>query len=1221
LSIWALNGESSGWNAYRQVVYKYMPTGGSTWTTIETVLKTDGSSPYFEAQWPTLNMVTDGSYILGFETTDKNLNVQPVENNPQITVIVENGLPTTAMTSPSDGAFFCEGQVFTATVNSDIPIAEQYFEYKSATSTTWIPFPNGVDYNAPWSAVFGVDSLSDGYYQFRSVVENAAGRIAYSDPITLFYDGTAPHVLATTVTDGTDTWDFEDVNDYIVGIVEGTQTLTITACAYDDESPMGTMPIYNSGIARLELWFTTFEEDSVVEEPSPLKNGSSTRLQGDWQLAFVIDPADSGCHNITWNVSGLPIGQYAVEIRVFDKAGCSFGTDEWFLDIVDGTSPFGIVAGFWHTKILGMARAGTPVQFQYKQGEGNWIPIGIGTQVASKDLNVYDGVYKSYGAYAADWRPADGSYDLRMLTPGGDESSPVLSVTIANGAVTAVTSNPATGFGAVSIERSLENNNVEDWVDSSYFYPEDCEVLGIARIASANGYPYGIAVDYNVENEEYGYNIVPFRALPQQGATTSYGGPFEFWSLDGDDGGYGSGQVFVFDYSGTVGYSQFGHMDTYWITRDFGSGGPISYYDGSITVTVPMEWTDDNDGVDNSLLLWKSQMARPSLYEDYLITPIGDANGMMNYIGNPGCWDNCGSDGQYSIIKMSYDPTCNLPQESLMVVYWNGEGEWKPYDIYFPSTVEGFNTTAHTVEFAVTCLNEYYAVAKPTILTNTGGISRMFIDPLSNGYTGGYPSFGYQFREVWAYSVDWSTLEVMVDGVRVYTDQFYGRGSSSAPKKADAPKAAGAKTALDSWALGWEFTIDETAARLYFDHYPWSYEYESEVYTYYPGLECGTHIVSITARDEQGRAMSLLDTIHVDCTKPVVTFPNKYVGKDPTIQFTITDDLAGVCWDQVHVDVFWVTRDSSQDYYDYGQERVSFIQTFFPDQIKNYLNQSTGTVTITTSYNLENVRGMIVVVYDGQRHIYYDDGQYWGVDPGAYDQFDEYYFTDGGAPDCVGNYATPHVQYFTVDSKAPSIVRTSTSAACPMVFTIADDGSGVDAGDIVIRENGTVLSSSAEQSNASAVNAGGEWFFAPSGGGGMLYYCPTAGAQAEITITDATGNKGVLLVNPENPLGEGDVVGAAGPNPFDPVDGSTNIKVTLNASARVTVKIYDMGGDLVTTLISDALMNAGDNLISWSGTTEGGTTVANGVYLAHIEVTGVGGGSASTVVKIAVVQK
>jgi hypothetical protein len=659
-------------------------------------------------------------------------------------------------------------------------------------------------------------------------------------------------------------------------------------------------------------------------------------------------------------------------------------------------------------------------------------------------------------------------------------------------------------------------------------------------------------------------------------------------------------------------------MDTYWITRDFGSGGPISYYDGSITVTVPQEWTDDNAGKDNSLLLWKAQMARPSVWQDYLLTPVGDANGMMNYIGNPGCWDNCGSDQQYSIIKMSYDPTCNLPQESLMVVYWDGEGEWEPYDIYFPSTVAGFNTTDHTVEFAVTCLNEYYAVAKPTTLTNTGGISRMYVQPLAKDlYTSGYPSFAYQFREVWAYSVDWSTLEVKVDGIRVNTDQSFATESSPAP-----PKTAVTKTALDGWALGWSFTIDETAARLYFEHYSWSYNSDSVWYNYYSALDCGAHIISITARDEQGRAMSLLDTIQVDCTKPVVTFPNRYVGKDPTIQFRITDDLAGVCWDQVHVDVFFVTKDTS-DYYDnYAQERVSFIQTFFPDQIKNYLNPATGTVTITTSYNLENVRGMIVVIYDGHRRTEYDDYQDWGIDPGAYDQFDEYYYTDGGAPDCVGNYATPHVQYFTVDSKSPGIVRNSTTTVCPMVFTITDDGSGVGDSGIVIRENGTILPASAQQTSASDVNSGGKWFFAPSVGGGLLYYCPTPGAIAEITVTDGNGNKTVFLISPESPLGEGDVVGEAGPNPFDPkVDESTNIRVTLNVSAYVTVKIYDMGGDLVTTLRSNTRMEAGPTYVGWNGTTEGGTTVANGVYLAHIEVTGVGGGNASAVVKIAVVEK
>jgi hypothetical protein len=1204
LSIWALNGEGTSHNSYRQVVYKYKPVAGGDWTTITTVTHSEGADNYFTAQWPTLNIpgLTDGSYILGFETTDKDLNVKAIEDNPQITVIVQNALPTVALSSPLNGVFFCEGQYFMAEATNG-PVGTVDFQYKQVTSSSWTAFPDPSDNFPPYGKFFDT-TLADGYYHFRAYATNQAGRTSYSDPITLFFDGTDPLAritdLKASLNGTTDTVDVEWHNDGSAWINREIGVVKVTTVAFDTLSAVGSQAIYNSGIDWVGLYLSS--EDLGSHE------------LGKWNASAT----DSGYYSFNWDISGLAEGQYQLYFEAWDKVGCNWNSDTVNVYIVVPRDVYGLVAGYWHNKIVGMTESKEDVQFQYKQGQGDWIPIGIGDQVASKDMNVYEGHYISYGAYAADWKPADGAYSLRMLTNAGGDYSPVLGVTIANGVAT-VTTNPATGFPAISIERSLENNGVV-WWDSTYAsdsaYADGCEILGIARTASTYGYPYGVAMDYNVENEEYGFNIIPFRALNQQGTTSSYGGPFEFWSLDGDDGGYGSGQVFVFDYSGTVGYSQYGHMDTYWITRDFGSGGPVSYYDGSITVTVPQEWTDDNAGKDNSLLLWKAQMARASVYQDYLLTPIGDAHGMMNYIGNPGCWENCGSDQQYSIIKMSYDPTVNLPQESLMVVYWDGEGGWSPTGIYFPSTVAGFNTTAHTVEFAVTCLNEYYAVAKPTILTNTGGISRMYIDPMSNGYTGGYPEFAYQFREVWAYSVDWSTLEVKVDGVRVNTDQSF------ATKSSPAPKAVGVKTALDGWALGWEFTIDETAARLYFDHYAWSYDNDSEFYTYYSALACGSHIILITARDEQGRAMSLTDTIQVDCTKPVVTFPNRYVGKDPTIQFRITDDLAGVCWDQVHVDVFFVTKDSNSTYYEYGKERVSFIQTFFPDQIKNYLTASTGTVNITTSYNLENVRGMLVVVYDGHRRVSTDDYNNWGIDPGAYDQFDEYYFTDGGAPDCVGNYATPHVQYFTVDSKAPGIVRNSTTTVCPMVFTITDDGSGIGDSSIVIRENGTVLPASAEQTSASAVNSSGKWFFAPSGGGGLLYYCPTPGAIAEITITDATGNKTVILISPETPLGEGDVVGAVGPNPFDPkVDESTNIKVTLNVSARVTIKIYDMGGDLVTTLRSSALMNAGDNLVGWNGTTEGGTTVASGVYLAHIEVTGVGGGNASTVVKIAVVQK
>jgi len=1032
LSIWALNGEGSGHYGYRQVVYKYKPAAGGNWTTIATVAHSEGADNYFTAPWPTLNVVPDGSYILGFESTDKNLNVQPVEDNPQITVTVQNALPTVTIKSPEDGAFFCESQYFTAEVTNG-PVGTVDFQYKSVTSASWTGFDGASDNFPPFGKYFD-NSLSDGYYHFRAYATNQAGRTAYSEPITLFYDGTAPLAritdLKATLDGETDTVDVEWKNDGYAWVNKAIGVVNVTAVAFDTLSPVGAQSIYNSGVAWVGLYLTT-------------PGGPDWQELGKW---YAYGP-DSGYYSYNWDISGLPEGQYTLYFEAWDYADCNYATDTVGVYITEFRYPVSLVAGYWHNKIVGMTDSyNGPVQFQYKKGSGDWIPIGIGYEVASKEMNVYDGVYRDYYAYAADWAPADGSYDLRLLTWAGDEYAPVLSVTIANGVAT-VTSNPASGFPDISIERSLENNNVVWDVP----YPEDCEVLGIARIASSNGYPYGIAMDYNVENEEYSYNIVPFRALPQQGTTTSYGGPFEFWGLDGDDGGYGSGQVFVFDYSGTVGYSRAGHMDTYWITRDFGSGGPISYYDGSITVTVPQEWTDDNDGVDNSLLLWKAQMARPSLYQDYWITPVGDANGMMNYIGNPGCWDNCGDDGQYAIIKMSYDPTCNLPEESLMVGYWDGEGGWSPVDIYFPSTVEGFNTTNHTVEFAVECLNEYYSVVKPTTLKNTGGITRMDILPMCNGYTGGYPSFGYQFRETWAYQVDWSTLEVKLDGVRIYTDANY----TSSP----APKNTSGATALDDWALGWEFEIDEAAARLYFDHYAWGYYYQDDdSYLYFPPIACGTHELSISVLDEQGRSMQLTDQFMVDCTKPVVHFDNSYVGKNPTINFSVTDAESGVDWDNVFVDVFFVTKyDTTAGGGDYAtpKERVAFAQTFFPDQIRDY--RTGDNVSITTTYELDDERAILAVVYDGVRSMTYYDGYYYDVDPGAYDQFDEFYANDDGVPDCADNHASPFMQYLSVDYEAPKITLTSTAGSCPMVFRVLDDGSGFTDADIEIRENGVAL--------------------------------------------------------------------------------------------------------------------------------------------------------------------
>jgi hypothetical protein len=64
------------------------------------------------------------------------------------------------------------------------------------------------------------------------------------------------------------------------------------------------------------------------------------------------------------------------------------------------------------------------------------------------------------------------------------------------------------------------------------------------------------------------------------------------------------------------------------------------------------------------------------------------------------------------------------------------------------------------------------------------------------------------------------------------------------------------------------------------------------------------------------------------------------------------------------------------------------------------------------------------------------------------------------------------------------------------------------------------------------------------------------------------------------------------PNPFNP---ATNIRFEINESHKVTLKIFDNSGRLITTLI-DNVMNPGGHEISWNGLDYKGQPVASGVY-------------------------
>jgi hypothetical protein len=68
------------------------------------------------------------------------------------------------------------------------------------------------------------------------------------------------------------------------------------------------------------------------------------------------------------------------------------------------------------------------------------------------------------------------------------------------------------------------------------------------------------------------------------------------------------------------------------------------------------------------------------------------------------------------------------------------------------------------------------------------------------------------------------------------------------------------------------------------------------------------------------------------------------------------------------------------------------------------------------------------------------------------------------------------------------------------------------------------------------------------------------------------------------------------PNPFNP---ATTIKFSVDRSSEISLDIYNILGQNVTTLVS-GLYSAGLHTIIWNGTDRTGNEVASGVYFARL---------------------
>ncbi|MGB5105495.1 MAG: FlgD immunoglobulin-like domain containing protein [Candidatus Zixiibacteriota bacterium] len=1186
-----------------KVVWYYWPAAGGPAVQIDEVFDYDEVSNW-ESVWHTLNAVPDDDYYVGASLIDDAGNVTDMELT-KVLVHVRNAIPTVTITTPT-GGFFCSNEQFCATVNPNgaAPIDFVQFQWKNATDDNgeWQNFENGPDQEAPWCANF-VDSdffdyADEGFYHFRALVQSECGQASYSEIVTLFYDSTDPDVRPVSVTDGITTFDIDNANDPTPTFPVGTQMLTWTFRAKDDQSPFGPSPIYNSGLGS--ICAQNVCTDIVADE--------------------------NGYFTASWDMSGFEAGEYAWGVVVTDAVGCNETNIDIIFEITAGEPTLALVAGCWRGSLFGIAEYGANTMFQQRRNGGEWVSIGGSSAQDDNWLLNDDWSYtpQMWGVYSTPWSPANGTYEVRLLSENStgydEELSPITTIVVTDGAC-AVTGAPA-DFGPGTIERNLEN---------------DCDNLeGLATINSEYGMPWGLSVAYNVATEDYSFDIIAFTALNQQGGIDRYAGSFDFDALVDD--GFGEGHVFFVDYDGLTAWSINNDYSTFWVSRDFGTGGPVTFED--VTVDIPAEWSD-YDGTDASALaIWKSKIARASVWQDWLLTPVGDNNGMMTYLTDPSCSNLCGDDGQYAVVTMQYNNQVTVAPESLMVAWWDGEGNWRNDNVYFPSTVRGFYREGgqNWVQFAVTCFGDvggngatdaWYSVVKRTQYDGTTAIRRLELYPSCGDYTGGYPEFTYQAVEPFQSTIDWGTLEVYLDGIRIEDRDGYNPPDSQSTIK----QIKGAKTALDD-ADNVDIWYDEVSAQIFVSFYSGYYDGDNIYYSYSP-LACGAHDLYIRLEDTQHRPQSVRDNLMVDCTEPDVDFDNAYVSKNPTLTFTIDDAESGVDWEHVFVDIFFVTKgDTTAGGPDGGEpkEKVAFIQTFFPDQIKDYLQEDGRTVIIPTHYDLDDERGVIGVIYDG----YYDDpsdgfgGEFGWIgdilcgfglcdtgDPSEWDNFDHYYYHGGGASDCAGNYADPHVQYFTVDYDGANIIMTSNTNACPLTFDVEDDGAGVAS--IEIRENNVLLDDA--ESSAGAVDESGEWYFAESGNGGTLYYCPSLGVTFEIKVTDELGGTSTFTSTNQGNLGEGSVSAWVGPNPYDPEsDEAFSINVGLAQAANVVVQIYDYAGGLVKTLNAGAV-GAGETRIPWDGRTDGGTMVGTGAYMARIEASGTSGSAASAVVWIAVVEK
>jgi hypothetical protein len=126
------------------------------------------------------------------------------------------------------------------------------------------------------------------------------------------------------------------------------------------------------------------------------------------------------------------------------------------------------------------------------------------------------------------------------------------------------------------------------------------------------------------------------------------------------------------------------------------------------------------------------------------------------------------------------------------------------------------------------------------------------------------------------------------------------------------------------------------------------------------------------------------------------------------------------------------------------------------------------------------------------------------------------------------------------------------------------------------------------------------WYDALQSSTNQFDYAPTSGGAI---FTNNAGQSAVV----QGVVGVGDrrpaAVALTAPFP-NPMKGSTACSVVLPAESRVRVRILDLQGRLVRTLV-DRWLPAGRSGFTWEGEADGGDRAASGLYLLELETGGI----------------